>query len=362
MAQPENENSVSKIELTALTQRKDRFISENYFLKCIWERPFVLSFQKMHPFFARSLDRLVIRLAANAMTETDHLPHLAEATALLNHPDFFCDSVHSPGDFQFVTGRHFQFCSMISTPWEKNNLVRGRFFTCGCAWQNFPTVILLHGWNDEIGYRWRLPFVARRLACQQVNSVMLELPYHLQRRPNTPGAINNFISQDLWRMLEATRQSIADTRATVKWLAAAGNSRIGLWGTSLGAWLTGLIIGHEPQLNFAILTTPVTQLERAINELAFCAPIRRSYANSNLSLATLNLVSHPPKIPVSNILIQEAEHDLFAPKDAIEDLWAVWSKPEIWRLRHGHISLLTSMPLMNRTVRWIAEKSRSEIR
>ncbi|MEO6181589.1 MAG: alpha/beta hydrolase family protein [Verrucomicrobiota bacterium] len=315
----------------------------------------------MHPLLTRSLDRLIIRLAANAMPEPErHEPHAAEAATLLGHPDFFCDFVQSPSDFEFIIGNHFQFWSAISTPWSKNNLVRGRFFTCAEHWQNFSTVILLHGWNDEISYRWRLPFVAKRLARQQVNTILLELPYHLQRRPDSPGAINDFISEDLWRMVEATRQSIADTRATVKWLASAGCERIGLWGTSLGAWLTGLIISHEPQLNFAVLTTPVTQIERVINELAFCAPIRRSYVNSKVPLSSLNLASHRPKVPVANILIQEAEHDLFAPKEAIEDLWIAWNQPEIWRLRHGHISLLTSIPLMTRTVNWIAEKSRAE--
>lgn len=315
----------------------------------------------MHPLLTRSLDRLIIRLAANAMPEPDqHEPHAAEAAELLGHPDFFCDFVQSPGDFAFVSTNNFQFRSAISTPWEKNNLVRGRFFACARIWQNFPTVILLHGWNDEMSYRWRLPFVAKRSARQQVNTILLELPYHLHRRPDSPGAINDFISEDLWRMVEATRQSIADTRATVKWLASAGCERIGIWGTSLGAWLAGLIICHEPQLNFAILTTPVTQIERVINELAFCVLIRRSHANSKVPLSTLNLATHRPKIPISNILIQEAEHDLFAPKEAIENLWAAWSQPEIWRLRHGHISLLTSIPLMTRTVKWIAEKSHSK--
>ena len=315
----------------------------------------------MHPLVTRSLDRLIIRMAANAMAESEpHEPHAAEAVALLACPDFFCDAARAPVDLQFVSDNHFQFRSAVATPWEKNNLVRGRFFTCAARWQNFPTVIHLHGWNDEIGYQWRLPFVARCLARHRVNSVVLELPYHLQRRPDTPGAINNFISQDLWRMVEATRQSISDTRAMVKWITSASSQPVGLWGTSLGGWLSGLIIGHEPELNFAVLTTPVTQLEKVINELAFCAPIRRSYAKSNLSLAKLNLDTHRPQLPIENVLIQEAEQDLFVPKECIENLRHEWKQPEIWRLRHGHISLLTSIPLMLRTVRWIAKKSHSE--
>ena len=38
-----------------------------------------------------------------------------------------------------------------------------------------------------------------------VNTVALELPYHLHRRPRT-GPIRDFISSDLDGMIEATRQ------------------------------------------------------------------------------------------------------------------------------------------------------------
>ena len=312
----------------------------------------------MHSLLTRSLDRLVIRLAAATMSSHErHPPHAEEAEALLEDPDFFCDFARSPNDLVFIGGNAFQFRSRVSTPWENNNLVHGKLFCCGENWQQFPTVILLHGWNDELGYRFRLPFCAALLRRKKVNAVVLELPYHLQRRPSAPGAITDFISEDLFRMVEATRQSIADTRALLNWFTGQGCTRIGLWGTSLGAWLGGLMLCHEPQIDFAVLTIPIAKLERVIADLAFCAPIRKSFANCDLSLAKLNLVSHRPLISSENILIQEAEDDLFAAKDAIEEFWRAWGQPEIWRLRHGHISILMSVPLMVRTARWIAEKS-----
>ncbi len=315
----------------------------------------------MHPWFTRPLDRLIIRLAAAAMScNARHQPHAEEAGALLEGDDFFCAFVKGPSDLVFTGGNAFQFRSALSTPWENNNLVRGKLFCCAENWQQFPTVILLHGWNDELGYRFRLPFCAALLRRKKVNALALELPYHLQRRPRAPGAVTDFISEDLFRMVEATRQSIADTRALVKWLSGQGCGRIGLWGTSLGAWLGGLIICHEPQIDFAVLTIPLAKLERAIAELVFCAPIRKSFANSGLSLAKLNLVSHRPLIATESILIQEAEDDLFAAKDAIEEFWQAWGQPEIWRLRHGHISILMSIPLMTRTAKWITDKSFAE--
>src|SRR4051812_5359608 len=99
----------------------------------------------MHPLLTRSLDRLIIRLAARAMPSPGrHEAHAKEAAALLEHPDFFCDFVQSPSDFVFIDGHDFQFHSQISTNWPNNNLVRGKLFCCEENWQQFPTVILLH--------------------------------------------------------------------------------------------------------------------------------------------------------------------------------------------------------------------------
>lgn len=311
----------------------------------------------MYPWFTQSLDRLIIRTACRGMPAPGrHQAHADEAAALLNHPDFFCDFVNSPTDFQLGNENIFQFKSQITTPWERNNIVHGKFFPCAQDWQKYPTTILLHGWNDELGYQFRFPYIAGKLKLKKVNTATIELPYHLQRRPRDPNAINNFISEDLWRMVEATRQSVADVRALVKWFHTQGDGKVGLWGTSLGAWLTGLIICHEPQVDFAILTTPIAKLHRAINELKFCAPIRRSYEKCPIDLSKLNLVSHQPKVSREKILLQEAENDLFAPKEAIEELWSAWSEPEIWRMRHGHISVLMSPSVMKRTVKWVSEK------
>lgn len=284
-----------------------------------------------------------------------HEPHAREAAVLLQADDFFCDFVRVP-ELVFSGNNVFEFQSPLATPWENNNRVRGKLFRCAENWASHPTVILVHGWNDELGYRFRLPFCARVLNRHHINAALIELPYHLQRRPHAPGAIRDFISEDLWRMVEATRQSIADIRALAKWLSEKGCGRIGLWGSSLGAWLGGLTLCHEPLIQTAVLTTPVVELERLIAELAFCAPIRRSYETTNVSLEKLNLLSHRPRLSKEHLLIQEAEQDLFAPKESVEKLWRCWHEPEIWRLRHGHISILMSISVLRKTAEWFAKK------
>jgi pimeloyl-ACP methyl ester carboxylesterase len=314
----------------------------------------------MFAILSRALDRWVIRWASTSFTgAAGGPPRLAEAEALLAGPDYFCDFVSAPSDLTFVDKNEFRFRSPIVTPWPNNNLVLGRFFRAGHEWQQRPSLVLLHGWNGERACRWLFPPLAWRLNRVGINVAMLELPYHGRRRPSEAGAPRNFISHDLLHTVEAARQALADTRALVAWLRSQGSTCVGLWGVSLGAWLAGLIACQDPHVRFAVLLTPVARMDRVVQELAFCEPLRRSLGNSVLQLDSLNLASHAPRAGRDHILIVESQHDLFAPVETVEELWRAWGQPEMWRLRHGHISVLMSLPTVERMARWIAAKTKS---
>lgn len=315
----------------------------------------------MHAFVTKPLDWFSIqlaRLSVHSGNGTDE--HVTAAQSLLDHPDFFCDFVEAPRDMRFLSEREFTYSSALGTPWRENNVVHGRLFRSRARWQDKPTIILLHGWNAETGYRVLFPYLARRLIRAGVNVAMIELPYHCQRKPRGTDAIRNFLSDDLERVVEATRQAIADTRAMLAWLSAQGCSRVGLWGISLGAWLSGLVACADGRTNFAVLMTPVSRMDRVIAELDFCEPIRRRLNDSNIRLDRLNLVAHRPRPSPHEILIIQSAHDLFAPAETIEELWRAWDEPEMWRLAHGHISILMSAPMMERTVNWVARHARSQ--
>jgi hypothetical protein len=320
--------------------------------------------------------------------------HAIEAEQWLSDPGFFSDFGGLTPNLVFSNARHFQFTSPIATPWAQNNRVRGKLFRAGAHWKGRPSVILLHGWSAELQYRWQFLVLARQLARAGVNAAMFELPYHCHRKPQEPGAIQNFISHDLLHMLEATRQSLADARALEAWLRAQGSPSVGLWGVSLGAWLAGLLIcnqsgagfpparphsssevpgapvpagrvetrptrqtGSNSRPDFAVLLTPIARVDQAIEELAFCRAIRDTLQTTSVRLDPLNLTSHRPSISPRNILLVESQYDAFAPVETIESLWLAWGTPEIWRLPHGHISVLLSPSILGRVIRWLREKA-----
>jgi pimeloyl-ACP methyl ester carboxylesterase len=280
-----------------------------------------------------------------------------EARQLWDHPDFFGEFVRAPGDLTFLTRREFRFTSAIKTPWERNNVVRGRLYPCGSDWKKKPTVILLHGWNGELGYLYLFPYLARRLRRAGVNTAMIELPYHGLRKPRGQGAIRNFISSDLVRVLEATRQAVVDARALIHWLHAQGSPAVGVWGFSLGAWLSGLVAAHEPRTHFSVLMTPISRMDRAVQELAFCRPIKQCLAHRDFDFKRFILPAHRPVMARDKVLLVESRHDLFAPAETIEELWQAWNQPDIWRVPHGHISVLMALPTLERVTEWIAQKA-----
>jgi len=67
-------------------------------------------------------------------------------------------------------------------------------------------------------------------------------------------------------------------------------------------------------------------------------------------------VPSTPVIPKENILLIEGIYDLFADRQAIEELWQMWRQPEIWRLPYGHVSTQLVLGMMGRVLDWLAPR------
>jgi pimeloyl-ACP methyl ester carboxylesterase len=305
-----------------------------------------------------ALDWLAIQVACRSPQRGVVLPEEHGRIAnLLAHPDFFSGNMAPLGEIHFQSEHHFSFPSPLPCPWAQNNTVPGRLYRSGQDWAKRPIVLLLHGWNGELNYETLFPWMGRRLAAQGITAMSLLLPYHGSRKPREPGAIRNFICDDVGAVLAAARQSIADCRALIGWLHAQGCPHVGVFGLSFGGWLTGLLSCHEPLLSYAILGTPINRMDRALRELPFCLPLKEKLEHHQLKVDSFDLVSQKPILSPDRTLLLESQHDLFAPAETIEELWLSWNKPEIWRVPHGHISVLFSTRVMGQICQWIAYQS-----
>jgi dienelactone hydrolase len=302
-----------------------------------------------------AIDRAAMRSACSSVRPSpDGLHHGEEGLAFLSQPDFFAPRVDA-AQVELVSRDSFRFATPTPSGYPENDVVRGRIERAGKDWQTRPSVILLHGWNAELQYRWLLPFWSELLRRQGVNAISFELPYHSSRRPQSPGSISNFLSGNLLHFLRAAHQTLAETRALAKWLRANGSPAVGVWGTSLGAWLTGLAISHQRDFDCAVLTTPVSQMDRALREMPFGDFMRGRAQEFGEAFSTLNLTSHKPQCRPENILVVSSRHDLFAPADTVDVLEDAW-RPEVWRHAHGHITILVSARIMRQVAKWCAKR------
>lgn len=303
----------------------------------------------------RAIDNGIITAAARYIGKCPEVPpRVEEAARLLGRADFFKAVETTPRLWPLEDGT-FEFASEMPTQARECEKVRGRIFHPQSDWRSAPTVILVHGWNDEIGYRFRFPWLARELQKKGIGSAAVMLPYHLERRPKS-SAVRDFISSDVFRTIEAARQAVGDIRSLVKGLKAAGCPKVALWAVSLGGWVSGHVICHETAVDAAVLATPIARMDLAIQALPFCQPLHRSLTRSPLDLERLNLRHCQPLIPRENVLIQVANHDLFSPPEPLEELGQAWNQPEIWRTNDGHISAMVSPTLVRNTVEWIRQR------
>jgi pimeloyl-ACP methyl ester carboxylesterase len=311
----------------------------------------------MWRFIAKPLDRIAIRSACGSvLSSPDGQPHIAEASEFLRRPDFFAPQVE-PARVE-ITGPRFQFASPLQGKLENNNVVPGKFEPTAKDWREKPSMIFLHGWNAELQDRWLCPFWAQLLARAGVNGFMFELPFHGTRRPKPSDPIRNFLSGDLLHVMRATHQALADVRALAGWLRSQGAPSVGLWGVSLGAWLAGLASAHQPEIDLAVMVTPVVRMDRALRDLPFCDAIRADLQGIDEQFRLLNLVEHRARLSPQQMLVVASQLDLFAAPETIDELEAAWH-PEVWRFQHGHISILIASGIMRRVAKWVAARMSS---
>lgn len=279
---------------------------------------------------------------------TDSNGRVQEAHSILSEDDYFGDDTPPVANMQFMDSSHFTCDSPHAGVSPSCRRIYGRFYAAGNRLSNRPTVILLHGWNGEMCYRLLFPYLARRFRNAGINTLMFELPCHGERRAGS-GIGSDFLSADLAAVAESGRQAIADTRALLGWLRQEGSGPLGIWGISLGAWIAGLVACHDQQLSAAVLMAPLCRIDRAIEELDFCAPLRHSLKDSDLAFTRVNLAWHRPLPEPARIFLAAGLHDQFIPLRHIDELAAAWGHPCLQRFRHGHISMLFCRQAMLRS-------------
>lgn len=245
--------------------------------------------------------------------------------------------------------------SFVDTPHRVNNTVHGRFYELHGR-PDAPAVVVLHGYRME-SY---LVFdrYCRRFVRAGYNVALIDLPYHLHRRPAGTYHGEYTFSDDPVLTLKVMKQSVNDLQAMLNWLKHRGAPRVGMFGVSYGAMLSGVLGCVEPDLDFLIMIAPPADMGRVFFE----SRLGRQFESENPDaravllkyrevLDNIALPNLTPLVPRERIFIAEGLYDGMVPVDLIEKLWRAWGRPRIRRYPHGHISVIILNPQLDRDIK-----------
>lgn len=154
------------------------------------------------------------------------------------------------GRAEFSSEYAVEFPSSVVTGYPENDQVRLRVILPTDTFGPVPVVVLLHYWGaTDVSLERN---IARRLAEAGVASVIMPLPYHLDRTPAGSFSGQMAVEPNVPKLIATMTQSVYDVRRTVDWIESRPEFRrdqIGISGTSLGAMVSSLAFAVEPRFS-----------------------------------------------------------------------------------------------------------------
>jgi hypothetical protein len=206
-----------------------------------------------------------------------------------------------------------------------------------------PWLVCVHGFAmgapavNFVGFPAR--FLHERLG---MNLIFPILPLH---GPRAVGRISGseVLSPDYLRMVLLFAQATWDVRRAISWVRAQGGEPIGLYGLSLGGYVSALVASLENELRCVIAGIPAVDFANLArdNEPWIMRRYDRDFAlDWQLVRAITHVVSplaFTPKIPREGRFIYAGVADRIARPDQARALWRHWGRPAIHWFQGGHI-------------------------
>ncbi len=207
-----------------------------------------------------------------------------------------------------------------------------------------PWLVLVHG--AEMGR----PFDARLLRAERlhktlgVNVAMPILPRHGPRRGEGERIRGDFPGADFVDNYHGMAQAIWDVRRTLRWVQQQDPTAVGVFGFSLGGYISATLAALEPDIDALILGCPAVDL---VDLFVRNMPKLRNGQGRFDHLYGRVAAAYQPIAPLvlGSVLDKErlgliaATADRLAdPIDHVSRLWHLWDRPEIHWIDSGHVS------------------------
>jgi hypothetical protein len=175
-----------------------------------------------------------------------------------------------------------------------------------------------------------------------LNIAMPVLPLHGPRGASgVSGA--EVLNPDYMRMVHLFAQGVWDVRRTLSWIRSRSEEPVGLYGISLGGYVSALTAAFEPELACVIAGIPAVDFPGLANDNQ--PWIMRRYGDEfEVDWTLVRAVSHvvsplafPPRVPHERRFIYAGLADRVVKPYQPRALWRHWEEPEIHWFSGGHV-------------------------
>jgi hypothetical protein len=210
-----------------------------------------------------------------------------------------------------------------------------------------PWLICLHGLGTGGPYADFAGFRAEMLHHELgLNLLMPVLPLHGPRKPAAL-PVASLLSFDLLDAFHGVSQAVWDTRRLIQWARAQGATKVGLYGLSMGSYVSALLSGLDP-VDIVIAGIPVCDIPDLFVHHAPLDQRQEAEDKGVLGIHTRELfelvspLSVTPHTTLENRFIFAGSDDKVSTPEQAERLWEHWGQPGIRWFAGGHVSFFWS--------------------
>jgi len=235
------------------------------------------------------------------------------------------------------------FPSPIQTPFPENNTNYVRHYRLKNR-DSGPTVIMINGLNvDEYTY---FDWWCWRFAAWGLDSVLIDIPYHIRRVPKGSYSGQYLITDDVMWSLLSLKQCFQDIQLLANWLKNQGVESIGTFGVSFGAFMAGLYVCQAENADFAVMGMPPVDVVDTMSKIHLGQQLVEREARGEKTLISdpdipnvFNMRNMTPNIDREKIFIAMGIYDRLVSPDLVRETAGKWGGlPWLMEYPTGHIN------------------------
>ena len=211
----------------------------------------------------------------------------------------------------------------------------------------FVGVVVVHGLGPKAAVAQRR--VCEVCAAHGVATLLVTLPYHLERNPTGKGLVVPPSAVGLEGMVEAMLQASADIRAAIDWLERQPEidpGGIGIVGISIGAILTNLVMGLDARVRAGVSILGGGDLPHLLRRSPFANAmwpglyLKYSPAELRERLAPVDPLTFADANRPRTVFFLNGSRDTVIVPSSTRALWEALDRPPIRWVPTGHFGLV----------------------